>query len=325
MIRKHNVGTYEKAKEEAEAILWEYRNKDSESMKTTHRTKSRDGKQNPFSYIRDDETGATACIYSFNEESYSIIFLTAEESKKENRIFPYRDVTEELLPFLLAINTKVVKPTKIIPIDEALTPEAIEEVNRLFGDADGKPNDYLTEEALREKNYTIDTAFVEYEEEDGTLDFVDLVCNPFPEVLTKITGVKIKTPSDYAKGIAKLLNAELTEEQQEGAKHSFIFNASYAFLRYAVYEFFRTEDYNHLKEVLSQYKKFGLPNKWEADSILNRTQKAEEYVVAIYLSNSGLRLMGVNNSAKRLKDIAEYTETPYSIVLRASNIKHTDM
>ena len=331
MIKKRGFKTYEEAVKEAEALLW--KNRDGEELTTIeHTRKDNEGEPLPFAYIEDKETGATAYISSiFKEQGYNLIFLSGDEAKASNRTYPFRDVPKESIPFLMAIHTPIFKPTKEITPDEALSREGLRTIYNFFGEGDEDivaGSGFLTKEEVEAQAYTIETAFEEWEKEDGTIVISSLLCLPLPKVLTELTGVKVKTPSDYAKGISKLLKAELTEEQERCAKSTFLFFASEALLRYAIYEFFRTEDYSHLKEVLSSFRKFHLSPKWEEEFTLyygyrNIMDKelftTEEYVIAKYLSKWNAEIIGKPN---RLKDIAEYTGTPLSLMGKAYKIKH---
>lgn len=331
MIVKRDFKTYEEAAKEAKALLWEQR-KDREQLTTIDRSRFDENKKRlPFAYIEDKETGATAYIYSFDEDKdYSITFLSGDEAKEENRTYPFRGVAKERIPFLMALRTPIFKPLREIKPDEALTPDSLKEINTFLG-ADTEEAKFiygfLTKEEVEAKGYTIDTAFEYLEKKDGTIEVVSLLCLPFPQALTELTGVKIKTASDYVKGISKLLRVELTEEQIKGAKGSFSFYCSDALLRYAIYEFFRTESYSHLREVLSTFKDFYLSENWEEDSTIyhgyselsGEHSATEICVLAKYLSKWNDNIKGLQT---RIKEVAEYTGTPLALMSKASKIKH---
>ena len=320
MIVRYGYKTYEEAEKEAKALLWKYRKGDELTTKE-HSRLDGDGKRLPFTYIEGKETGATAFIYSLDEsENYNLTFLTGEEMNEDNRTYPYRGVSKDALPFLMAIRTPIFKPVREIKPDEALTPDGLKEINFFFGVEEEGSTEYggfLSEEETESKGYTIETAF---DEENA------LICLPFPQVLTKLTGEEIKTPSDYAKGISILLKAELSEEQERGAKRTFTFYTSDTFLRYAIYEFFRTESYSHLKEILSTYRNFYLPEEWEveyplyygyANVVKGEHFSTEEYILGKYLSKWNANIVG---RQARLKDVAEYTGTPLSLMNKAYKI-----
>lgn len=344
MIVKRGYRTYEEAAEEANALLWKNRESREQLTTTEHTRLDENDKRLPFAYIEDKETGATAYIYAFHpeESGYSITFLSGDEAKEENRTYPYRGTPKESIPFLMALHTPIFKPVREITPDEALTPDGLREIYAFFGyDVDEAKFTYgfQTKEEVEAKAYTIETAFEtivpphlidegasEEELKEGEIEQVN--CIPFPQALTELTGVKIKKPSDYVKGISKLLKAELSEQQEKEILKSLLFYTSEALLRYAIYEFFRTEDYSHLKEVLSSFKKFYLPQNWEEDFTLyygyrNMMDKeyftTEEYVLAKYLSKWNANLVGLQ---ARLKDVAEYTGTPIALMSKANRIKH---
>lgn len=320
MIIRYGYKTHEEAEMEAKALLWKYRSGKELSIKE-HSRLDENGKSMPLTFIEDKETGATAYIYSFEENNgYNITFLTGEEANEDNRTYPYRGVSREAIPFLIAIRTPMFKPVREIKPNEALTPDGLKEINFFFGVKEEGLSEYggfLTEEETASKGYTIESAF----DEDGAL-----ICLPLPQVLTKLTGEEIMEPSDYAKGISVLLKAKLSEEQEKNAKGCFVFYTSYTFLRYAIYEFFRTENYNHLKEILTAYRLFYLPDKWEEEFPLyygyaniakGEHFSTEEYVLGKYLSKWNANIVGRQT---RLKDVAEYTGAPLSLMNKAYRI-----
>lgn len=323
MIVKRGHKDYEEAVKEATALLWKYR-ENREQLTTLERSRFDENKKRlPFAYAEDKETGATAYIYSFDEaQGYALTFLTGEEANEDNRTYPFRGVSKEAIPFLMALRTPIFRPVREIKPDEALTPDGLKVIYTFFG-ADEEEATFIfgfkTKEEIEFIGYTLETAF----DEEGSL-----LCLPFPQALTQLTGVKVKTPSDYAKGISKLLKAELSEEQEKDVKSTFLFYSSEALLRYAIYEFFRTESYSHLKEVLTAFKNFYLPKKWEEEFTLYYGYRnfiggelftTEEYVLAKYLSKWNANIVG---RQIRLKDVAEYTGTPLDLISKAYKIRH---
>lgn len=318
MIRKIGLNTYKDAVREAEALLWESRDKSRDKQTTTEHTRKG---VIPFSYIEDEATGATAYIYSlFPTESYGLTFLTADEAKPENRTLPYRDLPKETLDFLMVIRTPIFKPVREIIPDEALSPDGVKAIYALFGD-------YLPFTPIAEvTDFDLGTAFEYWEDKEGKEEVGSLLLRPYPQELTERTGIAIKKPSDYAKALAKAMGVKMDKEQAKRAAESYSFFAAETLLRYAIYEFFRTENYNRLKEVLSSFAKFALPENWEKNSTLYevcyREQKvtAEEYVIAKYLSNWQAYMVGYR-SLIRLKEVAEYTGTPLGLMSRANQIE----
>lgn len=317
MIRQHGYKTEKEAEQAAEALLWKYRDEKGSLSTTSHKRINDKGEALPIYRIVDNSTGAMACVCKLIE-TYNVIFLTAEEAKRENRTYPYRQIREDMIPFLLSINTPIFKPVAEIRIDEAFTPENVEKVNSFFG-IETIDGDFMTAEQIQER-LPIDDAFEEWEDEEGNVEITSLSAAPYPEALTQLTGVKVRNVADYIKGIKKLLHADLTEMQEDAIRETYLFNTSSVFLRYAIYEFFRTEDYRHLKEVLSSYKKVGLPKDWEGETyILSHSLSAETYTIARYIATRGHIITGDRN---RVKDIAEYTNTPLPLMIKASRIKH---
>lgn len=322
MIVRCGYKTYEEAATDARALLWEYRGEDALTTTEEHTRKDDKGDILPISYIEDKATGATAYIYSlWDGDSFEITFLTGEEASENNRTYPCRGISKDAILFLIALGSLIFKPVKEINPDEVFTPDGMKEIGSFFGE-EGETAyvDFITEAEVARRGYTIETAFGE--------DYNELLCLPLPKVLTKLTGAKVKNASDYVRGISLLLKAELSEEQKKEVEESFLFNASFLFLRYATYEFFRTEDYNHLTEVLTTYKSFYLPKNWAERFICLRRDdtirhiSAEEYVLYHYLSKRGASLVG---KQIRLKDVAEFTNTPLSLMNRVYRIKSFDL
>lgn len=328
MIRKRGFRTYEEAAKEAEALLWKNRKSEGELHTIEHTRKDSEGKL-LFAYIEDKDTGATAYICSLTENGYNLTFLSGDEAKESNRTYPFRDVPKESIPFLMAIHTPIFKPVKEITPDEALTPEGLRAIYAFFGyDTQEDTIDVAFTPIEEIRDLSIDEAFELWEDEDGKGEIGSLLTRPFPQELTERTGIAVKTPSDYARALAKLMGVKMSREQTKQTEENFLFYASETFLRYAIYEFFRTEDYSHLKGVLSHYANFALPEKWEQGFTLfydyrNVAERelftTEEYVLAKYLSKWDADIV---SEQSRIKEIAKYTGTPLSLMGKAYKIKH---
>lgn len=321
MIRKYGYASLDEAKEAANKLFWEYRDTTKESLKTMHETQTdRNGEDLGVSYEVDKDTGATACYFRMpnEEETYRLTFLTAEEADPKNRLYTCRSVKQEMLPFISSVlNRQVFRPVTPIAIAEAMTKKSREVINTYFGDSD----DGLfttTQQDIEERTYTKEDAIEEWENEDGTPDY-EVVFSPTPELLTELTGVKVKKASDYSKGIAKLLGTSLTKEESKAFEKHYLFNLSFMFLQYATYEFNRTEDYTHLKDIIGKAKAFGLPNDWVEKHSICRGIPPEEYIVARYLNTDPSFMVGSLN----VKEIAEYTGTPLPVIYRAKRTKYT--
>lgn len=226
MITEHNIITYEEVKQRATFFFISQNSKAEKLSIATHLTEN-----DPYSYIKDKESGAMVCIFKNNLARYTIRLLSAEESKKENWTFPYRDITEEHLPIFLSLGIMMIKPVMTIPIYETKTIKATNAINLFCGDSG-------------------------YDSEQ-------------PEM----------------------------------------------FIRYALYEFFRTENYNHLSEILSEQ-----PSECNNNLDILGGGTAQDYIINRYICERGLRLLEIINSAKKLKEIAEYTGTPYDMIIRASRL-----
>ena len=223
-----------------------------------------------YTVIEREETGARAFLFrnpAREEEVYKMAYFAPGEWGKYT--IPFKSVKENELFVLIMLNACFVKPvTKLFP-DEALTSDFANELNAYFGEEDWT---YQSKEEYREKVYSIDTAFrvmdeeIEENPQKWEEDYKENVAfTGFAPVsiLSELTGVKIKRTADYIKAVKKYLKTSSLDERQEHAiKSSLEFSLRDLFLKWAIYEFLRTEDYSHLKECLSEYKKFLLPKDW---------------------------------------------------------------
>lgn len=317
MIIRHGYKTQKEAEEAATMLLWNDREQPGEMETTKEVRKDKDGKDVLFYGLEDTATGATAYISSYDDGEFNILFLSKDEANEDNRTYPFRGVPKWKLPFLMAVGvrTPLFKPTEYITPVAAQRYKGMVKLYSFFGE--GENTGYRPYKELEGK-INIDTAFDMWE--DGYTDFHLTI---LPSELSDITGLDIKEASDYAKAIGSLLKAKLSKEQIKAVEDSYNFNNSDIFLRYAIYEFFRTEKYDRLKEVLAQYREFGLPEDWEKTSILDLRDKeetAERYVLARYLSRRNAEMAQIDES---LKEIASYTGTPLPLLLRA--YEHKDI
>lgn len=274
-----------------------------------------------FAYIKGKETGET--VYIFKDDLnglYSVLGLTAEEASLENRTFPYRNAQEYKIPYLASYNTLFFKPVKEIAIEDILTPDALKTLAKYLGEDTTAPLYYhpFMDEEETEAHRSIDKAFYDYEE-DGE---IPLKCMPYPALLTKLTGVEVTSPKSYANGIQKLLGIEFTTSQRKGAEESYIYSASNALIRYAMYEFARTESYERLKEVLSSYDAVHIPSEGKKYTLYIGYEDAEgtfypieEAILSKYIYKRIADSLGIQTS---IDDIAEFTGVPKSLLRRAS-------
>lgn len=274
-----------------------------------------------FSYIKGKETGETVYIYKDDIYGlYSVLGLTAEEASLENRTFPYRNAQEYKIPYLASHRTLFFRPVKEIAIEDILTPDALNILSQYLGEDPTAPfycRLFMDEEET-EAHRSIDKAFYDYED-DGE---IRLKCMPYPALLTKLTGVEVTSPKSYAKGIEKLLGITLTASQRKGAEESYIYSASTALIRYAMYEFARTESYERLKEVLSSYDAVHIPSEGKQyplyvgyEDVGGTVYPIEETILSKYIYKRVADSLGIQTN---IDDIAEFTGVPKSLLRRAS-------
>ena len=328
MIRKHGYKRRTEALSEAARLLWESRGEESSRSLFYVGSLKKRGTP-PFSYISDEETGAEAFVLRApGRGGYNLIFLSPDEAGVQNRTYPFRTVPENELPLLVAVRAPIFKPSKEITPSGALTPEGMRAIYTFSGfdcDNDSERAD-LPFSALSELGaFSLDEAFTIISNRSGEAEIYTLNLRPFPLELTERTGVRIESPADYIRALEALTGEEMSREEAEGAEEDFLFCASDLFLKYASYEFARTENYGHLREILSSSGLFGLPDKWEEGfsplhpytDCLGEGDTVENYVIARYLSkwNSDFML-----TQKQIKDVAEYTGAPLRLIARASRV-----
>lgn len=318
MILKQRFETIQEALEDArETVLSNNPNERKEIVESSVRFK--DCEEIELAYIRDTETGATAYVYEsgVNGGYYDFMYLTGEEDSRRNRTYPFRNVEDSKIPYLARLGILFFKPVEEIPPEELLTPHALRTVEQYLGEDISVPNyvcGFMDEEET-EANRSIDKAFHDYEE-DG---ISELRCNPYPALLTKLTGVEITSPQSYAKGIEKLLGVKLTASQRKGAEESYICSASTALIEYALYEFVRTESYDRLKEVIESYEAVHIPSLKYFSSYSESAEDCrkiiEEATITRYLSK--LYTTALEETID-IRDIAEHTGAPFDLLTRAS-------
>jgi hypothetical protein len=214
-----------------------------------------------------------------------------------------------------------VKPIKALSADDALTPDFYNELNSYFDDME---KTYRTKEEYEAKNYTLENAFeVEDEELEESPEKREYRDNLYfvgyapVTILKELSGTNIRSVSEYVKAVGKYLKTSPLDERQERAILKCInFKYRDLFLKWLCYEFMRTEDYNHLKECLKEYRKFLLPKKWEKGLIYLHIEP-ELFVLSYYLSMEVLSYL----KRDQLRQIAEATNTPYSLIIKASKEK----
>lgn len=274
-----------------------------------------------YSLITNEETGAKVLYFhvpTTKEDYYRVVYFTPEEWGRYT--LPFRNLPEENIHIAVLLNACFVKPVIALSPDEALTTDFANELNAYFGSDNWT---YRTKEEYETKVKTIGDAFdIEDEEveanpqqweEDYKRNIVFIGSAPV-SLLSELSGVKVKSIKDYIKALKKYLHVSGLDERQERAVTSSLnFELRDLFLKWAIYEFMRTEDYNHLKECLKEFKKFLLPKEW-ANGLCYLKQEPEEYVISKYLSMDALSLL----QRDQLREIAKGTNTPLSLILKAS-------
>lgn len=273
-----------------------------------------------YSIITDEETGAKVLFFhvpTTKEDYYRVVYFAPEEWGRYT--IPFKNLPEESLFIPVVLNACFVKPVKPLSPDEALTASFAKAIDQYFENVETP----YTKEDYLSKGYSLSTAFeVEDDEvEENPKKYKEeykrnLIFTAYasPSILTELSGVRIKSRTDYAKALKKSLNAPTLDERQERAvEESLNFELGDLFLKWLIYEFLRTEDYNHLKECLKEYKKFLLPKEW-AKSLIYLNVEPEEYVISKYLSRDAIRLL----QRDQLRDLSTATNTPLSLILKAS-------
>lgn len=292
------------------------------------------------------ETGGRAYIFQtehyYPEEHtcYDIVVLSPDEVDPSNYTIPFRNLQENLLPIIARRGITFIKPKRAITPKEARTPEGQEcilkllrsyEIDAFFTYDREEYKDGLS----KEKFFDIEDDEIEEnpeEWEDDWEDNVRFINCIAPSLLSELTGRKVTNAKGYASALETLLGSTLDKRERKAATGYYDFALRDLFLSYATYEFFRTEDYSHLQEILSLYADFGLPENWQKDFILLsywetikgkqklKTFSAEEAIVSKYLSNEYSTLL----SPFSLRDISEGTGIPMSIIYKATKLRKWD-
>ena len=311
MIRKDGHETERAAQREALSLLTRYRYKEgyrSEEIETeTNRTLCPDGTIRPY-IIKDRETGALTAVNRIRvskegDEEFSVIFMAPEEADEANRTYPFRDILEDRIPFILAMRVQFFKPLIPITADEALTAEAKEHLNGFFVPM-FDINEMGTEEEL--DGLTKELAVSDYKN-----------VYPYPETVEKATGETIKSVDDYVRLFPKFLDVELSKEETDIVRSSFLYKAAEQLKEWIVYEFFRTESYSHLRKTAAQAKKLLSPYEEDENvtSVLGSgIDEAVSYAIYKYLGKDA----NFTRPEHSIADIAEYIEAPVAAVYKAN-------
>ena len=168
---------------------------------------------------------------------------------------------------------------------------------------------------------------IEDDPDENDEDWLDNMVNfkrPHPSILSEATGIKISNAKDYLRAFQKIFASPLDKREKRAVIKDYALFVSELLLDYAVYEFFRTESYSHLQEILSHYADFGLPVDW-AKELTRLTDynpelrkleplSVEEYIVSLYIRQEYSHLV----CSYSYKEISESTGIPLSLIYRAS-------
>lgn len=323
MRKEYDFSTREEAVDAASATFhrWHSEQPPTQTYNLMERTLSNKDGSIAIHYVEDETSGARAYILPNIGYGYSVAYLSSDEVEEANRTFPFRESREDIIPFAVMLSIIFYKPTTEIPLSEATSLDSANRIEKFFEEAEWQSR----EKVLSESKSVADCFYIEDEEVEGNKEEwpeewernIVYSAEIHRSILEEETGVKITSSATYIKALSKWLNTTLDSRQKRAVKSYYDFTQPYLFLRYALYEFLRSESYPHLRELLSHYADFGLSEKWEA-KYFPKSRKgvasAEEYVIGKYLGGMGREYLGNN----RLRDIAEFTETPYPLILMAS-------
>lgn len=284
-----------------------------------------------------EEIGGRAYIYPLTHtypephRDYIVVALSPEELDPSNFTLPFRNLNVGTLHAFARVGLLYSKPTKEVTPEQVKTPEGELTISSyLHGDNDTfwEYDRTKVERLSKEDFFSIADEEVESDPEEYS-DFWDtnLIFSPVvaPSLLSELTGRKVTTAQDYASALESLTGSTLNKRERRQVIAAFNFISRDLFFDYALYEFIRTEDYSHLKEILSLSPDFGLPDKWERDySPLWKWEKgtrkkvvtsAEEAIVGKYLQTEFSTML----SPVSLREISEGTGIPLSLIYKASN------
>ena len=245
MILTGNYTSYE----EAEKAVTSYLLKGMKGETTLHAERER-GENGEILYclITNTENGRTGFFAQTSVGKYEGVVLPPNQWGYNT--YPFRKITPRMAALPMMLHAVWLKPLEALPIDEAITHKGERILDEYFGLVGMDEDGTKTETALRDFFF----------EDEGKL-----LCNHLPTsyAISAATGIGISCYSDYAKALEALTGEKLTKRQSEALLSSYTYDKAMYFLMYAVYELARTESYAHLKEVLSSYSRFGLPEDWE--------------------------------------------------------------
>lgn len=308
-------------------------------------------------YGMDEATGETkgGRAYLHKQEFYSNLnkreltifhasIFSADELSPVNFILPFRNITEKQIAVVSTLlNVRFSKPRRALSIGEAMSEEGARILSSYIHPHTTKSNrdtapdfwdftdsrHYGVKSIPKGELFQVEDEEIEQnpDEYEGRDDNIVFTASPSPSILAEATGAKIETAAQYLKAIEKSVDAPLDRREKRAVISSYHITAEHLFLSYAIYEFFRTEDYSHLQEILSNAADFGLSEDWERYSTFlsdfdRKTRKrirhtANEYVVASYLQHDKSDLIGTIS----YRELSSLTGIPKSLVYRAADLK----
>lgn len=293
----------------------------------------------------EEETGSliggVAYVYKnplAKEPRYLAIALYPEETDPNNYTLPFKNLNTMGVIYMSMAKVRFYKPVRPISLSEVMTKEGQTFLRSYmtYGETDFPFYwDYdFTKEELSKGN--LDKSLflephpdpdIEDDPDENDEDWLDNMVNfkrPHPSILSEATGIKISNAKDYLKAFQKIFASPLDKREKRAVIKDYAFFVSELLLDYAVYEFFRTESYSHLQEILSHYADFGLPVDW-AKGLTRLTDynpelrkleplSVEEYIVSLYIRQEYSYLV----CSYSYKEISESTGIPLSLIYRAS-------
>lgn len=311
-------------------------------------------------YALHQDTGDTGALGIIEEdiysegESYMVIALTPEEADEQNRTLPFKDISGQWLIFLLSRKKfdtiRFSKPTTPLSIEEVKTEDGEKRLHTyLYGTYEGDIFPYwdygFTTEELSKggivKGEILDPIpdpdIEDYpdEEDKDWLSNMVMIRPIAPSLLSEATGIKINSREDYLSAVEKVIDAPLDKREKLAVVWAYYHYSRDIFIDYAYYEFFRTESYDHLKEILSRYSDFGLSEDWETNmtglieqinvrlSIYDVDTKVwtpittEEAIISIYLNYKNTSEFG----GISFKELSQETGIPVGLLSKASKLE----
>lgn len=289
-----------------------------------------------------EKVGGRAYIYKLdlNEKtSYLVVALRPEEYDPANYTLPFRNLNEKGLIVMARYRVRFFKPTRPLSLDEVRTPEGELFLHKYFsGEKDDFPywNYDYTQEQIKggiDKGELFsphpDPEIEDYPDEADE-DWLNnmVLCKPIaPSILSEATGIKIDSSKDYLRAIQKVVSAPLDKRERLATRAQYNIHAKDLLLDYALYEFFRTESYDHLTEIFSHFADFGLSENWyKGETRLteynSETKELEpvspvEYILSLYIREEISSMIGGGLS---FKELSQATGTPLSVIYRASKL-----